>query len=109
MRECWPLSDLKESATNTQQLPVNNNDKNSIIGTWKANASSESSWRVNNGVASHIERQYTFNADGTYTFISKAFDPFMDKILLGRENGTYQTRGNNIVVIPGKSCIAGME
>ena len=81
------------------------NDSNFILGIWKANASDQSSWRVNNGVMSTISRQYTFDANGTYTFITKTFDPLMDKLLLGKENGTYQINGNTIAVNPNKSVL----
>jgi len=77
----------------------------SIIGTWGVSASDQSSYRVNNGVMSYITRQYTFKANGAYSFISKTFDPFMDKILLGREIGTYQIRGNNLIIAPEKSVL----
>jgi hypothetical protein len=53
----------------------------------------------------YITRQYTFNNDGTYSYVSKTFDPFMDKILLGKENGKYQISGNNLTIIPGESVI----
>jgi hypothetical protein len=81
----------------------NNGDNASIIGIWGSNASDQSSYRVNNGVMNYITRQYTFNANGTYIFVSKAYDPLMDKILLGKEKGTYQISGNNLTIIPGES------
>ena len=83
----------------------NNSDNTSIIGTWGANASDQSSFRVKNGVMNYITRQYTFNISGTYSFVSKAYDPLMDKILMGKENGTYQISGNNLTIIPGESVI----
>jgi hypothetical protein len=94
----------QESAT---QPPAtgNNSDNASIIGTWGASASDQSSYRVNNGVMNYITRQYTFNLNGTYSFVSKAYDPLMDKILLGKENGTYQISGNNLTIIPGESVL----
>lgn len=55
----------------------------------------------------YIMRQYTFTANGTYSFISKAFDPLVDKIVLGKESGTYQTNGNSITVSPQKSVLEG--
>jgi hypothetical protein len=60
--------------------PVNDiiRDSASMIGTWGASASDNSSYRVNNGVMNYILRQYTLNANGTYTFVSKAYDPLMD-------------------------------
>lgn len=91
----------------TTQLPAtsNNIETASITGTWGANASDQSSYRVNNGVMNYITRQYTFNANGTYFFVSKAYDPLMDKILLGKENGIYQISGKNLTIIPAKSVL----
>lgn len=97
--------DLKKTETNLPQTPVATDDKNSIIGAWGANASDQSSFRVNNGVMNYISRQYTFNANGTYSFISKTFDPLMEKILLGKETGTYQINGNNLTITPKKSVL----
>jgi hypothetical protein len=53
----------------------------------------------------YITRQYTLSADGSYNFVSKAYDPLMDKILLGKENGTYQINGNKLTVMPEKSVL----
>jgi hypothetical protein len=86
-------------------VTVNNSVDASIIGTWGANASDQSSYRVKNGVMNYITRQYTLNANGTYSFVSKAYDPLMDKILLGKENGKYQISGNNLTIIPEKSVL----
>jgi hypothetical protein len=83
----------------------NSIDNSAIIGTWGVSASNQSSYRLNNGVMNYITRQYTFNPNGTYSFVSKAFDPFMDKILLGRENGTYQINGTNLTINPEKSVL----
>ena len=80
-------------------------DDNSIIGLWTATSSDQSSFRVKNGVMNYIVRQYTFSADGKYSFFSKAFDPLMDKILLGKENGTYQISGTTITITPKKSVL----
>ncbi len=97
---------LKKQEVNKQQTqtPVTNNNI-SILGTWLANASDQSSWRVNNGVMSTISRQYTFNTNGTYSFITKTFDPLMDRMFLGRESGTYQISGTNITINPQKSVL----
>jgi len=84
---------------------VNNPDNSPILGTWTATASDQSSFRANNGVMNYITRQYTFNPDGTYNFVSKAFDPLMDKILLGKENGTYQISGANLNLTSEKSVL----
>jgi hypothetical protein len=95
--------DLKKPVVPSQQMTGNTNSE--IIGTWGISASDQSSFRVNNGVMNYITRQYTFNPDGTYSFVSKAFDPLMDKILLGKENGTYQLNGNNLSISPIKSVL----
>jgi len=97
--------------TNQPSIPdVNKGNENNIVnsvilGAWGATASDQSSFRVNNGVMNYISRQYTFNANGTYRFISKAYDPLMDKILLGKEEGTYQVSGNNVSVNPKLSVL----
>ena len=99
--------DLQKQVAENPQTTVVTNDKNSIIGIWLATASDQSSFRVKNGVMNYIMRQYTFNANGTYTFISKAYDPLVDKIILGKENGTFQISGNSITVNPIKSVLEG--
>jgi hypothetical protein len=81
------------------QAPAENT---SLLGTWVATASDQSSFRVKNGVMNYIMRQYDFNANGTYTFTSRAYDPLMTNIILGRENGTYQINGNSVIVMPKK-------
>ena len=98
--------DLKKIDVGPQ--PVNaNNDNTSILGTWTMSASDQSSYRTNNGVMNYIVRQYTLNENGTYTFITKTFDPLMDKILLGKENGTYQISGGKLTMSPQKSVLEG--
>jgi hypothetical protein len=76
-----------------------------ILGTWSMTSSSQSSYRINNGVMNYIKRQYTLNNDGTYTFISKTFDPFMTQLLLGKESGTFQINGNSVTMSPQKSVL----
>jgi hypothetical protein len=84
--------------------PTATNNNAPFLGTWVASESDNSNYRVKR-VMSTIWRQYTFDAKGTYTFYSKAYDPLMDKTLLGKENGTYQINGNNIIVNPQKSIL----
>lgn len=97
--------DLKKPTITTPPSSVGNDGRNSMIGTWGANASDNSNYRMKNGIMNYISRQYTFNTDGTYRYVSKAFDPLMDKILLGKENGTYVAIGNSITVTPKKSIL----
>lgn len=95
--------DLKKIEAPSQ--PVSSTNNTSIIGTWTMSSSSQSNYRVNNGIMNYIIRQYTLNENGTYTFITKTFDPLMDKLLLGKENGTYQISGNNLTLTPQKSVL----
>jgi hypothetical protein len=98
-----------QHSSNVVSANTNNNNSNddnpSIIGTWKINSSDQSSFRVNNGVMSTISRQYTFNANGSYTFYCKTFDPLMANMILTKESGTYQISGNQITINPQKSVI----
>jgi hypothetical protein len=95
----------KPVVTKAQPPAGTGSDNNSIVGVWTATASDQSSFRVNNGIMNYIVRQYTFEANGKYTFISKTFDPIMDKILLGKESGTYQVSGTTFTIIPKKSVL----
>ena len=97
--------DLKKTDIITQQTPINNDDKNSILGTWGISASDQSSYAMNNGINGYIKRQYTFNANGTYSFIIKTFSYLSDKLLLTKETGTYQINGSNLTINPQKSVI----
>ncbi len=97
--------DLKKSEAVAEPSQTEVTDGASVLGDWGATASDQSSFRMKNGVMNYISRQYTFNANGTYSFTSKAFDPLMDKILLGKETGTYQVSGNNLTIVPKKSVL----
>jgi hypothetical protein len=88
--------------SNSAAATTNNS---SVIGTWGVTASDQSSVRAGNGMASTMFREYTFNTDGTYKFISKWFDPLMDQILLGKEDGRYQIQNNSITLTPAKSVL----
>ncbi|MGZ8557591.1 MAG: hypothetical protein ACXWWC_04640 [Chitinophagaceae bacterium] len=96
---------LKKPETIPQQNPITNDAKNSILGTWGANASDNSNYRMKNGIMNYISRQYTFNADGSYSFVSKTFDPLVDRILLGKETGTYLVTGTKVSLNPKKSIL----
>ncbi len=96
---------IATNGTGNSQPVVSTNNSESILGAWVTSASDQSSWRVNNGVMSTIWRQYILNANGTYYFFTKTFDPLMDKILLGKESGTFQINGNTITIAPQKSVL----
>jgi len=81
--------------------------ENSIIGTWGQNLGAHMTYGdpVAAGMAGYSKDQYTFNADGTYTFVSKTFRMSYDKIILVIENGAYQINGDTISIKPQKSVI----
>ncbi len=95
---------LKKPDANSQQSPANKNDNASIIGTWGISVVVPYRSGTEGTAGSNI-KQYTFNANGTYSFYIKTFRFSYDKLLLTRENGTYQIRGNNITINPQKSVI----
>lgn len=97
--------DFKQPDASAQPIANNDGNNSSLLGTWGISASDQSSYRMNNGVMNYITRQYSFNANGTYSFVSKAFDPFMDKILLGKESGNYQISGNYLTITPEMSVL----
>ncbi len=84
---------------------IANNDKNSITGTWSAYASDSSNYRIQNGIVNYTTRQYTFNNDGTYIFVSKTFDPLVSNILLGKENGVFEMSAGMVTITPKKSVL----
>jgi hypothetical protein len=104
--EAFALSvKLRKPEAKLDQSPASNENNASILGTWGVSHSNQSSYSVNNGISGYIKRQYTFNADGTYIFLSKTFQPLSAQILLGRQSGTYQFSGNQLIVSPKTSEI----
>ena len=81
--------------------------ENSIVGTWGQNLGAHMTYGdpVAAGMAGYSKDQYTFNANGTYTFVSKTFRMAYDKIILVIENGTYQISGDTLAIKPQKSVI----
>ena len=98
---------LRKPETRPQPAPANNDSAVSILGTWGKSAGAHMSYGdpVSAGMAGYSKDQYTFNADGTYTFISKTFRMSFDKILLVKENGSYAINGDTITISPKKSVI----
>ena len=83
--------------------------ENAIVGTWGQNLGAHMSYGdpVAAGMAGYSKDQYTFNANGTYTFVSKTFRMSYDQIILVIENGTYQVSGDTLAIKPQKSVIQG--
>ena len=87
--------------------PANASKATTIVGTWGQNLGAHMSYGdpVAAGMAGYSKDQYTFNADGTYTFVSKTFRMGYEKIILVVENGTYQISGDTLSIKPQKSVI----
>jgi len=96
---------LAKSVTVARPAPVNDNGGASILGTWGVSHSDQSAYSVNNAVSGYISREYTFNADGTYRFISKTFEPFSAKLIFGKESGTYRISGDLLTITPKSSVL----
>lgn len=98
---------LKQPEAATQPVPANDNVTASILGTWGVSHSDQSTYSVKNAVSGYIAREYTFNSDGTYRFISKTFEPFSTKLLFGKEIGTYRISGDLLTITPKSSVLEG--
>lgn len=95
---------LKKTAIAAQPAPVSNDSNASIVGTWGTNVVIQSTIATSySGTAGSTIKQYTFNADGTYSFASKTFSFSYDKLLLIKESGSYQISGENLTINPQKS------
>ena len=86
------------------------NETASILGTWGMASSGpqraddyKNPYSVNG--YGYSKAQYTFNSDGTYSFVSKTFRMVFDKILLIKESGSYQINGSRITINPQRSVI----
>jgi len=96
---------LRKPEAKLSQPQFTNEGSASIVGTWGVSSSEQSRYAQSNGISGYIGKQYTFNADGTYIFISKNFQMISDKILLVLQSATYQLSGNNFTVTPSTSVI----
>jgi hypothetical protein len=98
---------LAKPAANVPAPAVTAPTENSILGTWGQNLGAHMVYGdpIAAGMAGYSKDQYTFNANGTYTFVSKTFRMSYDKIILVIENGTYQINGATLAIKPQKSVI----
>jgi len=98
------ISLQKPVAPVSQDPPVSADSGSSLLGTWSMGTSV--AYRTGTeGIAGYIRSQYTFNADGSYTFTAKTFRYSLDKLLLIRESGRYQVNGTDVTISPKKSVI----
>ena len=99
--------EMKVPETMPEQIPGANDSVKSLIGTWGKQASMHEDYRNPYSYynAGYRKDQYTFNANGTYSFVSKTFSMSSDKLLFVKESGTYQFSGNKLIISPQKSII----
>jgi hypothetical protein len=94
------LDNSNAKTESTPQSPENS----SIVGAWGiSTVVAYTAATSYNGTAGYTVRQYSFNADGTYSFAVKTFSFFHDKLMLIRESGNYEISGTNVTVNPQKS------
>jgi len=98
---------LRKPETSSQPATDNSERSASILGTWAKSASASIRYAdpVSASMAGYSKDQYTFNANGTYSFVSKTFRMSFDKLLLVKENGSYQISGNTVTINPQRSVI----
>jgi len=101
------ISFKKPEGASAAPAAANAESAKAIVGTWGQNLGAHMSYGdpVAAGIAGYSKDQYTFNADGTYKFVSKTFRMSYDKIILVIENGTYQINGDTLAIKPQKSVI----
>jgi hypothetical protein len=97
----------KTAPTPQTATPTEGNVDTALAGTWGKQAGAHMTYGdpVAAGMAGYSKDQYTFNGDGTYSFVSKTFRMSFDKIILIKESGAFQTSGDTLVISPQKSII----
>ena len=103
--EAFAASIVLEKTASPAAAP--NTVDQSVLGTWSKNLGAHVTYGnpVSTGMAGYSKDQYTLNADGTYTFVSKTFRMSYDKIILIKESGTSKISGNMIAIAPKKSVV----
>jgi len=75
-----------------------------IIGSWgKSNSVSQLYNRY--GTYSYNKQQYTFNTNGTYTFLGKNYSEDYAETILIKETGAYSINGDVLTITPKTSVI----
>jgi hypothetical protein len=98
----------KKTAEDTQKEPVKQTtqvNNSAISGVWSKTSSARvaSGDAAGEGAGGYTKDQYTFNANGTYSFVSKTFRMNMNKIILVKENGIYIINGTTLTINPQNS------
>jgi hypothetical protein len=98
-----------EAGRNTHTPLFNDPADSAITGTWIKSGSVNPVYAdaVSWGAGGYTKNQYTFNANGTYTFYSKSFGYSVTNIILAKESGSFTIYGNKITLTPKTSVVEG--
>lgn len=102
------LSRAKQKSVSNSSAPTTEETgKSPVVGLWKENLLETSGYI--NGMAQYtagyFRKEYTFNSNGTYTFMHKTWSVYQKSIYFAYETGTYAVNGNKLMITPkaGKS------
>ncbi len=98
------VPDITNAQPITTQHHTAINDPSSVIGIWVKTSTNNNRSDQANGLHGYNSRQYTFNENGTYNYISRTFS-YLPDILFSKENGTYEISGNTVTLTPKSSII----
>lgn len=77
----------------------------SIVGAWAAGSGNP---MARQGTGTTLRRQYSFKADGTYTYFSELFNGINEWIHV-RESGSYTRAGDQLTLVPAVSTISSRD
>lgn len=82
-------------------------ERAALMGTWIKTGGAHQTYGdpVSYGHAGYTTDQYVFAADGTYRFASRTFRSAVSEILVVKERGRWEARGNELRVMPERSII----
>ncbi|QEC42123.1 hypothetical protein [Pseudobacter ginsenosidimutans] len=79
---------------------ANNNSVAALTGLWVDYGLEKNAWQQY--TAGYLRKEYSFNADGTYSFRKKNFLTSATEIYFVYETGTYAVIGNQLIITPKK-------
>lgn len=97
--------ELNNPVKNEEVVVTSKPENNSlVIGSWgKSNSVSQLYNRY--GTYSYNKQQYTFNTNGTYTFLGKNYSEDYAETILIKETGAYSINGDVLTITPKTSVI----
>lgn len=98
------LSKALQNNGNDSSAPASTGEtgKSPVVGLWKDNLLETSGYV--NGIAQYtagyFRKEYTFNSNGTYTFMHKTWSVYQKSIYFAYETGIYNVNGNKLIITP---------